>query len=171
METVSRIYPFHLMLGNYNLFSFTLRPSRAGQSSQQGRGLGTTVPRRVFRGTIDLLTTSDKCHSRAFQQEPQRMSRLALIVAWLRLTYLIMGQYIADKILKINERKRWSDPPPTDEAKRALQDEEIFQTAKLVNCGHFMSAIMGDYVAGFLGSSEGCNWNMNAFDVRYLSTL
>ena len=29
-----------------------------------------------------------------------------------------------------------------------------------------MSAIMGDYVASFLGSSEGCNWNMNAFDVR-----
>ncbi|KAF9553362.1 heme peroxidase [Agrocybe pediades] len=72
--------------------------------------------------------------------------------------------YIAEKILKINERKRWSDPPPTDEAKRAQQDEEIFQTAKLVNCGHFMSAIMGDYVAGFLGASEGCNWNMNAFD-------
>jgi linoleate 10R-lipoxygenase len=24
---------------------------------------------------------------------------------------------------------------------------------------------MGDYVAGFLGSSEGCNWNMDAFDV------
>ena len=24
---------------------------------------------------------------------------------------------------------------------------------------------MGDYVAGFLGSSEGCNWDMNAFDV------
>jgi len=74
-------------------------------------------------------------------------------------------QYIANKILKINERKRWSDPPPTDPTKRALQDEEIFQTAKLVNCGHFMSAIMGDYVAGFLGASEGCNWNMNAFDV------
>ena len=28
-----------------------------------------------------------------------------------------------------------------------------------------MSAIMGDYVAGFLGASEGCNWNMDAFDV------
>jgi hypothetical protein len=28
-----------------------------------------------------------------------------------------------------------------------------------------MSVILGDYVAGFLGSSEGCNWNMNAFDV------
>ncbi|KDR73404.1 hypothetical protein GALMADRAFT_142500 [Galerina marginata CBS 339.88] len=73
--------------------------------------------------------------------------------------------YIANKILKINERQRWSDPPPVDPAQRALQDEEIFQTAKLVNCGHFMSCIMGDYVAGFLGSSEGCNWNMDAFDV------
>ncbi|KDR69074.1 hypothetical protein GALMADRAFT_933805 [Galerina marginata CBS 339.88] len=73
--------------------------------------------------------------------------------------------YIANKILKINECGRWSDPPPTDPAQRALQDEEIFQTAKLVNCGHFMSCIMGDYVAGFLGASEGCNWNMNAFDV------
>jgi hypothetical protein len=32
-----------------------------------------------------------------------------------------------------------------------------------------MSIIMGDYVAGFLGSSEGCNWNMNAFDVGQCS--
>jgi len=29
-----------------------------------------------------------------------------------------------------------------------------------------MSMIMGDYVAGFLGLSEGNAWNMNAFDVR-----
>ncbi|KAF5372301.1 hypothetical protein D9615_009236 [Tricholomella constricta] len=73
--------------------------------------------------------------------------------------------YIAEKLLKINERKLWSDPPPADADKRAVQDEQIFQTARLVNCGYFMSAIMGDYVAGFLGSSEGCNWNMNAFDL------
>ncbi|KAG5636742.1 hypothetical protein H0H81_007000 [Sphagnurus paluster] len=72
--------------------------------------------------------------------------------------------YVAKRLLKINERKLWSDPPPSDAGKRALQDEQIFQTAKLVNCGHFMSTILGDYVAGFLGSSEGCNWNMNAFD-------
>ncbi|KAG5644791.1 hypothetical protein DXG03_007612 [Asterophora parasitica] len=40
--------------------------------------------------------------------------------------------YIARKILKINERKTWSDPPPSDTGKRAIQDEQIFQTAKLV---------------------------------------
>lgn len=28
-----------------------------------------------------------------------------------------------------------------------------------------MSLIMGDYVAGFLGLSEGNSWNLNAFDV------
>lgn len=91
--------------------------------------------------------------------------------------------------MKINERKVWTDPPPADEARRAIQDEQIFQTAKLIkfvpsprglainsdkillSCGHFMAAIMGDYVAGFLGSSEGCNWNMNAFDVSGTFTM
>ncbi|KAJ6583033.1 heme peroxidase [Mycena vulgaris] len=72
--------------------------------------------------------------------------------------------YVADMLLKINERKRWTDPPPMDDNLRAQQDEEIFQTAKLVNCGHFMGLIMSDYVAGFLGLSEGNAWNMNAFD-------
>ncbi|KAF4571708.1 hypothetical protein EYR40_008225 [Pleurotus pulmonarius] len=71
---------------------------------------------------------------------------------------------IADKILKINERKRWTDPPPTDPAARALQDEEIFQTARLINGGHFMNMITGDYAATFLGSAENCNWNMNPFE-------
>jgi len=79
--------------------------------------------------------------------------------------------YIAEKLVKINEFKKWSNPPPSDTAARAVQDEELFQTAKLINCGHFMSAIMGDYVAGFLGSSEGCNWNMNAFDVIDTTSL
>ena len=36
-------------------------------------------------------------------------------------------------LLKINERKRWMDPSLVqDPAKLALQDEEIFQTARLV---------------------------------------
>lgn len=38
------------------------------------------------------------------------------------------------------------------------------------SCGHFMSLIMGDYVAGFLGLSEGNAWNMNAFDVSVKET-
>lgn len=35
-------------------------------------------------------------------------------------------------LLNINERGRWTNPPPQDAAKRAQQDEEIFQTARNV---------------------------------------
>lgn len=49
--------------------------------------------------------------------------------------------YIAEILLKINEKKTWSDPPSNDVNQKAKQDEEIFQTARLVNCGHFMSVI------------------------------
>lgn len=41
-------------------------------------------------------------------------------------------QYIAQMLLKINEQRRWMDPPPEEPVKRAVQDEEIFQTARLV---------------------------------------
>ena len=69
-------------------------------------------------------------------------------------------------LLSINERGRWSNPPPADPLKRAMQDEEIFQTARLVNCGHFMALIFGDYVAGFLGvGRSGNSWSMNPFEV------
>ncbi|THH11068.1 hypothetical protein EW145_g888 [Phellinidium pouzarii] len=73
--------------------------------------------------------------------------------------------YIANMLLQINERQRWTNPPPTDPKKRAQQDEEIFQTARLVNCGHFIALIFGDYVAGFLGlGRDGCTWSMDPFD-------
>ncbi|KAJ7160328.1 heme peroxidase [Mycena filopes] len=72
--------------------------------------------------------------------------------------------YVAEMLLNINERGRWKKPTPTDEKLRSQQDEEIFQTARLINCGHFMGLIISDYVPSFLGLSEGPAWNMNAFD-------
>ena len=45
-------------------------------------------------------------------------------------------------LLKINERGRWTDPPPEDPVKRALQDEEIFQTARLVKYVSFLTAVI-----------------------------
>lgn len=78
----------------------------------------------------------------------------------------VVPQYIADMLLKINEKKRWKDPNSLSDAKRAEQDEEIFQTARLVNCGHFLALIFGDYVAGFLGlGRDGSAWSMNPFDL------
>ncbi|KAJ7833862.1 heme peroxidase [Mycena olivaceomarginata] len=59
--------------------------------------------------------------------------------------------YIAEMLLKINERGRWSDPPTASPKLRVQQDEEIFQTARLVNCGHFRSIVVSDYAVGLLG--------------------
>ena len=53
-------------------------------------------------------------------------------------------KYVAEKILKINEKKAWTDPPPTDPAKRAAQDEEIFQTARLIKYAE--SLLFGDFL-------------------------
>ena len=37
-------------------------------------------------------------------------------------------------LLSINERKHWKDPSSLSPAQLELQDEEIFQTARLVKC-------------------------------------
>jgi linoleate 10R-lipoxygenase len=39
--------------------------------------------------------------------------------------------------LEINERGTFSDPPPVDKKKLLEQEEELFQTARLINCGWF----------------------------------
>ncbi|KAJ7469076.1 heme peroxidase [Mycena latifolia] len=83
--------------------------------------------------------------------------RLALLPPAASALLVIMSRnhnFIADMLLKINERRRWSDPPPAEHG-RAQQDEEIFQTARLINCGHFMEAVVADYLGSFLGLSEG----------------
>jgi hypothetical protein len=52
-------------------------------------------------------------------------------------------QYIAAKLFEINERGTYVDPAtlsggdPASKAKLIAQEEEIFQTARLVNCGWF----------------------------------
>lgn len=72
-------------------------------------------------------------------------------------------------LLFINEKSTWQDPLPVDATLREKQDEEIFQTARLVHCGHFMALIFGVYVAGFLGLGRSENsWSMNPFDVGFL---
>ena len=43
-----------------------------------------------------------------------------------------MSQYIAERLLSINEQNRWAEETPADEAIRSKQDEEIFQTARLI---------------------------------------
>jgi linoleate 10R-lipoxygenase len=78
--------------------------------------------------------------------------------------------YIAKRILEINERGTYVDPKtlksddPT-KAKRLLdQEEEVFQIARLVNCTWFASVVFSDYFSSILGLvRDGNCWSLNPF--------
>ncbi|KZV98733.1 heme peroxidase [Exidia glandulosa HHB12029] len=69
--------------------------------------------------------------------------------------------YIARHILLINERQKFRQPEELASNQRAMeeQDDEIFNKARLVNCGYFMQVILGDYLSSILGTvREGSDW-------------
>ncbi|THH03482.1 hypothetical protein EW145_g6221 [Phellinidium pouzarii] len=79
--------------------------------------------------------------------------------------------YIARKLLDINERGAWVDPEqiahddPKRNAKLVKQEEELFQTARLINCGWFANVVFSDYFAAILGMVRlGNSWSLNPFD-------
>ncbi|ESK84894.1 heme peroxidase [Moniliophthora roreri MCA 2997] len=73
--------------------------------------------------------------------------------------------YIAEKLLEINERGTFRDPSKIESREELMkQDEELFQTARLVNCGWFGSAVFSDYVSCILGLvRQGSNWTLDPF--------
>ncbi|KII87382.1 hypothetical protein PLICRDRAFT_253826 [Plicaturopsis crispa FD-325 SS-3] len=82
--------------------------------------------------------------------------------------------YIARKLLEINERGTYVNPAdiPSDDPKRTakllVQEEELFQTARLINCGWFAGIVFSDYFSAILGLvREGSSWSLNPFvDMR-----
>jgi hypothetical protein len=80
------------------------------------------------------------------------------------------SQYIARKLLEINERGTWRDPgtiPHNEEGRTQTisdQDNEIFETARLVNCGWFGFVVFSDYFSAILGLvRQGNNWSLDPF--------
>ncbi|KAH9007629.1 linoleate diol synthase, partial [Lactarius hengduanensis] len=78
--------------------------------------------------------------------------------------------YIANKLFEINERQTYTKPehiPLTDKdraKKIADQDEDIFQTARLINCAWFGASIFSDYFSSILGlPRQGSTWSLNPF--------
>ncbi|KAH9010472.1 heme peroxidase, partial [Lactarius pseudohatsudake] len=70
--------------------------------------------------------------------------------------------YVAEKILNINERGTFKDIRHCDPVTLADQDEEIFQRARLVNTGYFMQIILRDYVGSILGLvRDGSSWRLD----------
>jgi linoleate 10R-lipoxygenase len=79
-------------------------------------------------------------------------------------------QYIAERLLEINERGTWIDPSkltsgdPKKNARLVDQEEEIFQTARLINCAWFGAIVFSDYFSCILGLvRQGSSWSLNPF--------
>ncbi|KAG6381666.1 heme peroxidase [Boletus reticuloceps] len=74
--------------------------------------------------------------------------------------------YIARRLLEINERGSWVDPstlPPND-SKLLRQEEEIFQIARLCNCAWFAGVVFSDYFSAILGLvRRGSSWSLEPF--------
>ena len=75
-------------------------------------------------------------------------------------------------MLEINERGFYVDPSsipasdPNRSTKLLAQEEDIFQTARLINCAWFGSAIFSDYFSAILGLvRDGNSWSLNPFGV------
>ena len=80
---------------------------------------------------------------------------------------LLRSKYIARRLLEINERNTWKDPSQfhLSQAALAKQDEEIFQTARLCNCGWFAAVVFSDYFSCILGLvRQGSSWSLEPFD-------
>ncbi|KAF8966303.1 linoleate diol synthase [Flammula alnicola] len=79
--------------------------------------------------------------------------------------------YIAAKLLEINERGTFIDPAtlakdnPAQNVQLLAQEEEIFQTARLINCGWFGMVVFSDYFSAILGLvRDGSSWSLLPFD-------
>ncbi|KAH9940835.1 heme peroxidase [Epithele typhae] len=74
--------------------------------------------------------------------------------------------YIANKLLELNERRTYNSNLGELSQKELFdQEESIFQTARLINCGWFGAAVFSDYVAAILGLvRQGSSWSLNPFE-------
>ncbi|KAG1767154.1 heme peroxidase [Suillus placidus] len=76
--------------------------------------------------------------------------------------------YIARRLLEINERGTWKDPTHhhhVSHAQLAQQDEEIFQITRLCNCGWFAAVVFSDYFSAILGLvRKGSSWSLEPFE-------
>ncbi|KAG1740010.1 heme peroxidase [Suillus lakei] len=76
--------------------------------------------------------------------------------------------YIARRLLEINERGTWKDPSHhhhVSHAQLAKQDEEIFQIARLCNSAWFAAVVFSDYFSAILGLvRKGSSWSLEPFD-------
>lgn len=79
--------------------------------------------------------------------------------------------YLAEMLLSINEKGKWkSDLSKLTPEQITQQDYEIFNTARLINAWTYANVVLGDYLAGILGTVRCDCLPARSFRVRGLIT-
>ncbi|KAH9842416.1 heme peroxidase [Rhodofomes roseus] len=73
--------------------------------------------------------------------------------------------YVAGRIYTENEFRTFREPVMLNDKERAMQDDEIFHRARLVNSAFFAQIVLGDYVGGILGlTRDGLSWRLKLLE-------
>ncbi|GAA5857299.1 hypothetical protein JCM5353_001795, partial [Sporobolomyces roseus] len=62
--------------------------------------------------------------------------------------------WIVDTLVQINQNKKFKPFDSLSDEQKKQQDEDLFQTARLVNCGWFLQVIFGDYIRVILNVNQ-----------------
>lgn len=71
--------------------------------------------------------------------------------------------YIAKKLLEINENERFSYGVGKQLSSIEEQDEKLFQTARLINNGCYANVIIHDYIRTIIGTSADSDFTLDPF--------
>ncbi|KAK4515472.1 alpha-tubulin [Mucor velutinosus] len=84
-------------------------------------------------------------------------------VAGLIVVFSRNHNYIAKKLLEINENERFSYGPGKRLQTKEEQDEKLFQTARLINNGCYANVIIHDYIRTIIGTSADSDFVLDPF--------
>lgn len=84
-------------------------------------------------------------------------------VAGLMVIFSRNHNYIAKKLLEINENERFSYGPGKRLATVEEQDEKLFQTSRLINNGCYANIIIHDYIRTIIGTSADSDFVLDPF--------
>ena len=82
----------------------------------------------------------------------------------LAVMYCRNHNYIAKKLFELNERSAYENPATLSEEDNARQDEDIFQRARLINCGYYVHVVLCDYIPAILNQMGNTEWFLNPLD-------
>ncbi|GAA5936600.1 peroxidase/cytochrome P450 family protein [Sporobolomyces koalae] len=84
----------------------------------------------------------------------QRLFLMAPPTCALMMVFSRNHNWIVDKLMEINQNDKFKPFDQLSDSQKKQQDEDLFQTARLVNCGWFLNVIFGDYIRVILNVNQ-----------------